>query len=237
MPHFISPGQLRQVRQAVIRLSKVLDRFCDAYPTDGALRDELAVSPSRGRADPDRPRLPAADAHRRLDAFDRLRRQAPGVERRLAGGIGYTDILYEAAASIDLPRVERRVRHRLHADAAELIATLLDAYAHVRTKSPDLPASAAAGDRRLTGARPRYPNSRILRRPPAGADRGSDRTARRAAYDGTALLRARRAGPPRLRAARSTRTLDQSTPWPRPPATAGSAWSTRSARASRTTRR
>src|SRR3982751_2146506 len=34
MPHFISPGQLRRVRHAVGRLSRVLDRFCDAYPHD-----------------------------------------------------------------------------------------------------------------------------------------------------------------------------------------------------------
>src|SRR3954453_11922797 len=32
MPPFISPGPLSRVRHAVHRLSKVLDRFCDAYP-------------------------------------------------------------------------------------------------------------------------------------------------------------------------------------------------------------
>jgi hypothetical protein len=44
MPHFISPGQLRRVKHAVGALSAVLDRFCDAYPHDEAMREELAVS-------------------------------------------------------------------------------------------------------------------------------------------------------------------------------------------------
>src|SRR5688500_3521172 len=59
MPHFVSPGQLRRVKHAVACLSAVLDRFCDAYPEDAALRDELAVSPvedSLIRVDPGFPR-------------------------------------------------------------------------------------------------------------------------------------------------------------------------------------
>ena len=34
MPHFVSPGQVRRVKHAVTALCRVLDRFCDAYPTD-----------------------------------------------------------------------------------------------------------------------------------------------------------------------------------------------------------
>ncbi|HEX4692357.1 MAG TPA: hypothetical protein VH276_16795, partial [Solirubrobacteraceae bacterium] len=59
MPHFISPGQQRRVRHAVCVLSEVLDRFCDAYPHDAALRDELAVSPEEDsliRVEPGYPR-------------------------------------------------------------------------------------------------------------------------------------------------------------------------------------
>jgi hypothetical protein len=41
MPHFVSPDQLRRVRRAVECLCRVLDRFCDAYPTDERLRSEL----------------------------------------------------------------------------------------------------------------------------------------------------------------------------------------------------
>src|SRR5438876_10347837 len=44
MPHFVSPGQIRHVRGAVGCLSRVLARFCDAYPEDGRLREELALS-------------------------------------------------------------------------------------------------------------------------------------------------------------------------------------------------
>ena len=44
MPHFVSPGQSRRVRSAVACLSRVLGRFCDAYPGDAALREELALS-------------------------------------------------------------------------------------------------------------------------------------------------------------------------------------------------
>ena len=45
MPHFVSPGQIRRIRHAVGCLSRVLDRFCDAYPDDSRLRDELARLP------------------------------------------------------------------------------------------------------------------------------------------------------------------------------------------------
>ena len=109
MPHFVSPGQLRHVKHAVSRLSKVLDRFCDAYPHDDALRAELAVSPEEDsliRVDPGYPR-PMRIC--RLDAF------LTGYEVRFLefnadspAGTGYTDILYEGlTASIDLPRVRQ----------------------------------------------------------------------------------------------------------------------------------
>ena len=45
MPHFISPGQLRRLSHAVAAISPVLDRFCDAYPNDALLREELQMSP------------------------------------------------------------------------------------------------------------------------------------------------------------------------------------------------
>ena len=43
MPHFVSPGQLRRVKHAVTALCRVLDRFCDAYPNDARLREELRL--------------------------------------------------------------------------------------------------------------------------------------------------------------------------------------------------
>jgi hypothetical protein len=141
MPHFISPGQLRRVRHAVGRLSRVLDRFCDAYPHDAALRDELAVSPEEDsliRIDPGYPR-PMRIC--RLDAF------LAGYELRFLefnadspAGIGYTDILHDGLnATIDLARVRQEFETAYTPMLPELIGTLLDAYAHVRGTQRDLP--------------------------------------------------------------------------------------------------
>ena len=141
MPHFVSPGQLRHVKHAVSRLSKVLDRFCDAYPHDDALREELAVSPEEDsliRVDPGYPR-PMRIC--RLDAF------LTGYEVRFLefnadspAGTGYTDILYEGlTASIDLPRVRQEFDMTYTPMLPELIGTLTDAYAHVRGRHKDLP--------------------------------------------------------------------------------------------------
>ena len=141
MPHFISPGQLRRVKHAVSRLSKVLDRFCDAYPHDAALRDELAVSPEEDsliRIDPGYPR-PMRIC--RLDAF------LIGYDLKFLefnadspAGIGYTDILYEGlTTAIDLPRVRQEFDTAYTPMLPELIGTLTDAYAHVRTRHTDLP--------------------------------------------------------------------------------------------------
>lgn len=141
MPHFISPGQLRRVKHAVSRLSKVLDRFCDAYPHDEALREELAVSPEEDsliRVDPGFPR-PMRIC--RLDAF------LTGYEVRFLefnadspAGTGYTDILFEGlSTSIDLPRVRQEFDTAYTPILPELIGTLTDAYAHVRARHKDLP--------------------------------------------------------------------------------------------------
>jgi len=142
MPHFISPGQLRRVRQAVHRLSTVLDRFCDAYPEDANLRDELELSAAEDalvRIDPGYPR-PMRIC--RLDAF------LSGYDLKFLefnadspAGIGYTDKLHEGLAeSIVLPRVTQEFDMAYSPILPELIGTLLDAYAHVRAKHPDLPA-------------------------------------------------------------------------------------------------
>ena len=141
MPHFISPGQLRRVKHSVDQLSKVLDRFCDAYPHDAALRDELALSPEEDsliRIDPGYPR-PMRIC--RLDAF------LSGYEVKFLefnadspAGIGYTDILHEGlTTAIDLPRVRQEFDTAYTPMLPELIATLLDAYAHTRQRHPDLP--------------------------------------------------------------------------------------------------
>jgi len=141
MPHFISPGQLRRVKHSVDRLSRVLDRFCDAYPHDAALREELATSPEEDsliRIDPGYPR-PMRIC--RLDAF------LTGYDVKFLefnadspAGIGYTDILYEGlTTAIDLPRVRHEFDTAYTPMLPELIATLLEAYGHIRARHGDLP--------------------------------------------------------------------------------------------------
>ena len=143
MPHFISPGQLRRVKHAVGALSAVLDRFCDAYPTDEAMREELAVSPMEDsliRIDPGFPR-PMRIC--RLDAF------LTGYDVKFLefnadspAGTGYTDILHAGLSStIDLPRVRQEFDMTYAPILPELISTLTDAYGHVRARHPDLPES------------------------------------------------------------------------------------------------
>jgi hypothetical protein len=142
MPHFISPGQLRRVKHSVGHLSKVLDRFCDAYPHDAALRDELQVSPEEDSLIQIDPGYPRPMRICRLDAF------LQGYDVKFLefnadspAGIGYTDILYEGLkASIDLPRVKQEFDTAYTPMLPELIATLLEAYAHVRSRHTDLPA-------------------------------------------------------------------------------------------------
>jgi glutathionylspermidine synthase len=141
MPHFISPGQLRRVRHSVDRLSKVLDRFCDAYPHDAALRDELAVSPEEDSLIRIEPGYPRPMRICRLDAF------LSGYDVKFLefnadspAGIGYTDILHEGlATAIDLPRVKQEFDTAYTPMLPELIATLLEAYGHVRERHRDLP--------------------------------------------------------------------------------------------------
>jgi glutathionylspermidine synthase len=141
MPHFVSPGQLRRVKHSVDRLSQVLDRFCDAYPHDAALRGELGVSPEEDsliRIDPGYPR-PMRIC--RLDAF--LSGYAVKFLEFNAdspAGIGYTDVLHEGLdTAIDLPRVKQEFDTAYTPMLPELIATLLEAYGHVRARHKDLP--------------------------------------------------------------------------------------------------
>jgi hypothetical protein len=139
MPHFVSPGQLRRVRHAVSSLLHALDAFCDAYVTDGPLAEELALpadEDSLVRIDPGFPR-PTRIC--RLDAF------LQGYEVRFLefnadspAGIGYTDVLHEGLAeAIRLPRVEGEFDTAYTPMLPELLATLTDAWRHLRPS--DLP--------------------------------------------------------------------------------------------------
>ena len=141
MPHFVSPGQVRRVRRAVECLSAVLNRFCDAYPDDARLREELALPDFEDalvRLDPGYPR-PLRIC--RLDAF------LSGYEVKFLefnadspAGIGYTDVLHEGLReAIDLPRVEAEFDTAYTPMLPVLIDTLLDAYRSLRASRPQLP--------------------------------------------------------------------------------------------------
>jgi hypothetical protein len=96
MPHFVSPGQVRRIRHAVACLSDVLNRFCDAYPDEPALQEELALSAHEDALVRLDPGFPHPVRICRLDAF------LQGYDVKFLefnadspAGIGYTDILYE----------------------------------------------------------------------------------------------------------------------------------------------
>jgi hypothetical protein len=189
MPHFISPGQLRRVRHSVEHLSRVLDRFCDAYPHHAALRDELAVSPEEDSLIRIDPGYPHPMRICRLDAF------LHGYDVKFLefnadspAGIGYTDILFEGLkASLDLPRVRQEFDTAYRPMLPQLIATLLEAYGHVRARHPDLPATPRLALIDVAGA-PAVPEFRIV----CAAARAAGLDAMHAtlddvAYDGSTL--------------------------------------------------
>jgi uncharacterized circularly permuted ATP-grasp superfamily protein len=141
MPHFVSPGQVHRVRRAVECLCRVLNRFCDAYPEDTRLQEELALPDFEDaliKIDPG-----YADPLRicRLDAF------LSGYDVKFLefnadspAGIGYTDVLYEGLrGAIDLPRVEADFDTAYTPMLPVLIETLLDAYRQRRLDRPALP--------------------------------------------------------------------------------------------------
>jgi hypothetical protein len=141
MPHFLSPGQVRRVRHAVVCLSRVLDRFCEAYPEDPRLRQELAVPPAEDRLIRIDPGFPRPMRICRLDAF------LSGYEVRFLefnadspAGLGYTDVLYRGLReAIDLPRVAEEFDTAYQPMLPELAPMLLDAYGALRARWRDLP--------------------------------------------------------------------------------------------------
>ena len=189
MPHFVSPGQVRRIRGAVARLTRVLDRFCDAYPSDARLREELAVPDAEDaliRIDPGFPR-PLRIC--RLDAF------LSGYEVKFLefnadspAGIGYTDVLHDGLRrAIDLPRVAAEFDTAYTPMLPELVATLLDAHRHVRARHPDLPEQPRLALIDVDGC-PAVPEFRIVCR--AAEDQGIEArigTPDQLGYDGSLL--------------------------------------------------
>ena len=136
MPHFVSAGQVRRVRRAVESLCAVLNRFCEAYPDDELLQEELALptfEDSLVRVDPGyaRPlRICRLDAFLAGDSVKFLEFNADSP-----AGIGYTDVLHEGLRlKIALPRVDADFDTAYEPMLPVLIQTLRDAYGGMRAR-------------------------------------------------------------------------------------------------------
>jgi glutathionylspermidine synthase len=121
-----------------------LNRFCEAYPEDERLQEELALptlEDSLVRVDPGYPRplrICRLDAFLAGDAVKFLEFNADSP-----AGIGYTDVLHEGLRqTIALPRVEGEFDTAYEPMLPLLIETLLDAYRAMRAgrrEGPELP--------------------------------------------------------------------------------------------------
>jgi len=192
MPHFVSPGQVRRVRRAVESLCRVLDRFCEAYPGDDRLQEELALptfEDSLVRVGPGYPR-PLRIC--RLDAFlagDQVKFLEFNADS--PAGIGYTDVLHEGLRrAIALPRVDGEFDTAYDPMLPLLIATLLDAYRTMRAQRgrvPELPETPRLALVDVPGS-PSVPEFRIICA--AAAEAGIEAihlTTDQLAYDGSVL--------------------------------------------------
>ena len=143
MPHFVSPRQVRHVRRAVESLCAVLNRFCDAYPEDERLQEELALPTFEDSLVRVAPGYPGPLRICRLDAFlagDTVKFLEFNADS--PAGIGYTDVLHEGITKIiALPRVESEFDTAYEPMLPVLIETLRDAYRSMRPgrEGPELP--------------------------------------------------------------------------------------------------
>ena len=141
MPHFISPGQVRALQRAVHTIMPVLDRFCAAYPDDGALREELGLSTAEDALARLDPGFPQSVRICRLDAFlHNYDIKFLEFNSDSPAGFGWCDVLFEGLKrGVALPGVTG-VFHTLYTPMLPaLIETLLDAYGRLRARHPDLP--------------------------------------------------------------------------------------------------
>ena len=141
MPHFISPGQLRLLSRAVASISPVLDRFCDAYPDDPQLREELALPAHEDALMRIDPGFPQPIRVSRLDAFlHDYDVKFLEFNTDSPAGMAWTDMLFEALREkVELPRVTEVFTTGYTPVLPEVVDTLLDAYHGARANHPDLP--------------------------------------------------------------------------------------------------
>ena len=141
MPHFISPGQVRALQRAVQTIMPVLDRFCAAYPDDAALREELALPAAEDELARLNPGFPQPVRICRLDAFlHNYDVKFLEFNSDSPAGIGWCDVLFEGLRrGVALPGVTGVFQTLYTPMLPALIDTLLDAYAALRARRPDLP--------------------------------------------------------------------------------------------------
>jgi hypothetical protein len=141
MPHFISPGQLRRLRDVVAAISPVLDRFCDAYCENAQLREELQLSPREDALMRIDPGFPQPIRVSRLDAFlHDYDVKFLEFNTDSPAGMAWTDMLYEALRQkVELARVGDVFDTGYTPVLPEVVNTLLDAYRSARETRPQLP--------------------------------------------------------------------------------------------------
>jgi glutathionylspermidine synthase len=192
MPHFVSSGQVRRVRRAVESLCSVLDRFCEAYPGDDRLQEELALSAFEDSLVRVGPGYPRPLRICRLDAFlagDQVKFLEFNADS--PAGIGYTDVLHEGLKrAISLPRVDGEFDTAYDPMLPLLIATLLDAYRAMRAERgrvPELPETPRLALVDVPGS-PSVPEFRIICAAAARAGiEAIHPTTDQLAYDGSVL--------------------------------------------------
>jgi glutathionylspermidine synthase len=166
MPHFVSPGQVRRVRRAVESLCAVLNRFCEAYPDDERLQEELALPDFEDSLVRVAPGYPGPLRICRLDAFlagDTVKFLEFNADS--PAGIGYTDVLHEGLRKkIALPRVDGEFDTAYEPMLPILTETLRDAYRamrQARREGPKLPESPRLALVDVPGS-PSVPEFRII---------------------------------------------------------------------------
>jgi glutathionylspermidine synthase len=166
MPHFVSPRQMRHVRRAVESLCGVLNRFCEAYPEDERLQEELGLPTFEDSLVRVSPGYPGPLRICRLDAFlagDTVKFLEFNADS--PAGIGYTDVLHEGLRqTIALPRVEGEFDTAYEPMLPLLMQTLLEAYGEIRRgrlEGPELPESPRLALVDVPGS-PSVPEFRII---------------------------------------------------------------------------
>jgi Glutathionylspermidine synthase preATP-grasp len=192
MPHFVSPRQMRHVRRAVESLCGVLNRFCEAYPEDERLQEELALPTFEDSLVRVSPGYPGPLRICRLDAFlagDTVKFLEFNADS--PAGIGYTDVLHEGLRqTIALPRVEGEFDTAYEPMLPLLMQTLLEAYGEIRRgrrEGPELPESPRLALVDVPGS-PSEPEFRIICA--AAAEAGIEAihpTTDELSYDGSVL--------------------------------------------------